>query len=96
MIDPFTGFWTLNPAESRFTVPAPVDWTQDIEASAEALRPHPARIDGIARKAGAVVFRESMTVSADGNALTTTLVIQRPDGSAVESVAVFNRASEAP
>jgi hypothetical protein len=136
-MDPFTGHWTLNHAASRFTVPAPAEWTQELEVSADGLRaferivaasgatsehavearfdgseavvlgspavdtiaytrPEPARIDGVARKAGEVVFRETVAVSADGTTLTTTLVIQRPDGTAVESVAVFSRSSDSP
>jgi hypothetical protein len=136
-MDPFTGHWTLNLAASRFTVPAPAEWTQDLEVYAEGLRayerivgatgaesqhavearfdgseavvmgsplvdtiaytrPAPTRIDGVARKSGAVVFRETITVSADGETLTTALVMLRSDGSPVESVAVFTRASEHP
>ena len=133
--DPFTGHWTLNHAASRFTMPAPMEWTQAIEVTADGLRayerivavngavsehaiearfdgadyevhgsplvdtvaytrPGPARIDGVARKAGVEVFRESVAVTADGQTLTTTISVQRPDGSTAASVAVFNRAGE--
>ena len=57
-------------------------------------RPGPGRIDGVARKAGTVVFTETVVVTADGATMTTTITMQRPDGSVLETVAVFDRLSE--
>ena len=54
-------------------------------------RPGPGQIDGVARKAGAVVFRETVTVTSDGGTMTTALSIPRPDGTSLDSVAVFDR-----
>jgi hypothetical protein len=128
----FTGHWTLNHAASRFTMPAPMEWTQAIEVTAGGLRayerivaangavsehavdarfdgadydvhgsplvdtvaytrPGPGQIDGIARKAGVEVFRETVTVTPDGLTLTTTISVQRSDGRTMDSVAVFDR-----
>jgi hypothetical protein len=133
-MDPFTGDWTLDPDASRLSVPAPEEWTQAIEASAEGLRvrerivgaagavtehaidarfdgaeyavtgsplvetmtytrPGPRRIDGVARKAGVVIFRETVVVSDDGDTMAAMVAIQRPDGTTIESVAVFSRVS---
>src|SRR5688572_21171263 len=135
MRDPFTGHWTLNPAESRFTVPPPAEWTQDIKVTADGLRTHermvgadgtvseysvearfdgaeypvtgsplvetmayarpePNRIDGVGRKAGAVVFRE--VAMADGETLTMAIAIPRPDGSTAEAIVVFRRTDSGP
>jgi hypothetical protein len=56
-------------------------------------RPAPHRIDGIARKADVVVFRETIIVSDDGETMAAMVAIQRPGGGTVESVAVFHRDS---
>ena len=57
-------------------------------------RPGPRRIDGVARKSGVVVFRETVIVSDDGETLAARLAIERPDGGLLESVAVFHRRYE--
>jgi hypothetical protein len=55
-------------------------------------RTGPRRIDGVARKSGVVVFRETVIVSDDGDTMAARLAIQRPDGGTLETVAVFDRA----
>ena len=132
MIDPFTGYWTLDLESSRFAVPAPAECTQDIEASADGIRAterivsaagavieHSVdarfdgaeyavtgspfvetmtytrhglrRIDGVARKAGVVVFTETVVVSDDGETLAAMIAFRLPDGRTRESVAMFTR-----
>jgi hypothetical protein len=54
-------------------------------------RPTPRRIDGVARKAGVVVFTETVVVSDDGETLAAMLAFRLPDGRTRESVAVFTR-----
>ena len=54
-------------------------------------RPEPNRIDGVARKAGVVVFAETVVVSDDGETLAAMIAFRLPDGRTRESVAVFTR-----
>jgi hypothetical protein len=54
-------------------------------------RPSLRRIDGVARKAGVVVFTETVVVSDDGETLAAMIAFRLPDGRTRESVAVFTR-----
>jgi hypothetical protein len=54
-------------------------------------RPEESRIDGVARKAGRVVFSEVIAVAPERGRLTQTIVFARTSGEPVQGIAVFKR-----
>lgn len=55
-------------------------------------RPDRSRIDGVARKAGRVVFSEVIAAAAERGRLTQTIIFASPGGQPVQGIAVFHRA----
>ena len=88
MTDPFTARWQFDSALSRFTGPAPAEWTQDIEMTADGLRTRERMVgaDGTVSEYSVEARFDGKEYPVTGSPLVETMSYTRPEPNRIDGV----------